>query len=198
MRIVNLSQGSPDWLLWRDAGLGSSDARVILTGEHFGRTRTDLWQEKVGQSHRQKQTSAMARGSRLEPLARDLYERQVGVRAQPCCGVHDRFDFIRASFDGYNQEHSLVVEIKAPNAEDHKVALSGQVPTKYIPQCNHLLLVSGARVLHYVSYSDNRQFSPAQQLALVVMPRDEQAVRDLLEAELDFWVAVDTRTPPQT
>jgi len=59
------------------------------------------------------------------------------------------------------------------------------VPLKYIPQVHHQLIVTGAKVLHYISYSN--YFPAAKSLALVVVPMDNQLQDLLLQAEQEFW-----------
>jgi putative phage-type endonuclease len=128
---------------------------------------------------------AMARGRRLEPVAGEVYEALMGWRVPPLCCVHDEHDWLKASLDGYNADRNLAVEIKAPNKDDHSQALAGEVPEKYLAQVHHLLLVSGAGLLHYVSYSE--YFPDSKKLAVVDVPRDEEVIQALFEAEKEFW-----------
>jgi hypothetical protein len=78
------------------------------------------------------------------------------------CGVREEYDWHRVSLVVFNPAHSLFVEVKALNREDHLLALHRKIPDKYIPQIIHQLLVSRARHSHYQSYSD--YFPPAQRL----------------------------------
>lgn len=204
MKIVNLAQQSKDWLLWRQAGLGSSDAPAIV-GKSKWTTARQVWEEKVSQREggvREKKESsggntnwAMRRGTRLEPVARDLYEQLMGWEVKPLCCVHDQYPWLKASLDGFNPALGLVIEIKAPNKDDHGLALRGDVPEHYKPQVDHLLLVSEAQRLHYVSY--NPGFATHEQLAIVTWLPTRQRLQELFEAEQQFWTCVEMRTPPQ-
>lgn len=194
MRLLDIDQRSDAWLAWRACGLGSSDAAAIV-GLSPWTTRDELLLEKEmalrGERARDRDNGAMARGRRLEPVARDLYEQLMGWEAPPACGVHREHDWLKASFDGWVRERSLPVEIKCPNRADHELALQGDVPEKYAAQVPHLMLVSGASRLHYVSYSD--YFPTGSRLAVVTVERDERICDLLFQAELEFWREVECR-----
>ncbi len=197
MRFLNLEQGSDDWLRWREQGLGSSDAPIVMSRggkDRNGRpwnTRENLLKQKRGEvATSRPSNSAMQRGKDLEPVARGLYEGLFGVTTQPACGLHDHYDFLKGSFDGLSCDHQLVEEIKAPNRDDHFLALEhNAVPDKYVDQVNHLLLVSGAQLAHYVSYSP-QQPQRSRQLAVVPVARDEGEIITLLAHEAKFWSEV--------
>lgn len=195
MRIVNLEQKSPEWLLWRKSGIGGSDAPVLVHGEHFRRTIKTLWKEKLNLQSKAKSNSAMARGNSLEPIARRKYESLVGHKVETICCVHDDHDWLKASLDGWIPSQRVVVEIKAPKREHHEEALySDRPPAEYQPQLDHLLLVTGGRFAHYVSYSN--YFEPSEELAIVKWPRDEKRLAQLLEIETLFWNYVTTNVEP--
>ena len=192
MKVVQLDQKSNDWLLWRQTGLGSSDAAAIL-GLSKWTTAEELWAQKVGQAENKRNNSAMQRGVRLEPKAREIYEKIMGWKVEPICCVHDQYGWLKASLDGWNSELRLVVEIKAPNKDDHREALNGKVPLHYQPQVDHLLLVSDGLQAHYVSYNPN--FKDAEHLAIVPWLPKKDRLERLFRAESTFWDHVRTRTP---
>lgn len=192
MRIVELEQRSPEWLAWRAGGVGSSDAAAVL-GVSPWKTRQSLFAEKVkllsGGSFADRSTSAMRRGRDLEPRAAAWYTRLYGRELASPCAEHGTHGFVRASFDGLSAD-GVVVEIKCPNGEDHSTALSGRLPLKYVPQCEHLMLVASgaARVLHYVSYAPSEPRH--RQFAVVTFRPEPARLAALLEAEAAFWAEV--------
>lgn len=191
----DLAQKSPEWLRWRQQGLGGSDAPVIWWGSHFGRTREKLWLEKLGRGPRAKGNSAMARGVRLEPEGVRRWELLTGLKLRQTCTERTDLPWLRASLDGWCDAKRLVAEIKAPNREDHLEALYGIPPRKYQPQLDHLILATDASLAHYVSFSD--YFERAEQVAVVPWPRNEARLLRLLEAEHQFWWCVQTDTNPK-
>jgi len=194
MKILQLNQGSVDWLRWRETGLGSSDAPIIL-GVSPWTTPKELFERKLKIRAPQRSNSAMKRGQNLEPVARKIYEDLFGYSIEPVCGVHDTIPWLKVSLDGWNEAKKVAVEIKAPNRDDHLCALSGKIPEKYLPQCDHQLLVSGARTLHYVSYSN--YFPKGQDFVLVKHLPILEALEALLEAEKEFWSWIINKKLPQ-
>jgi putative phage-type endonuclease len=199
LRVVNLDQRSEDWLSRRNTGIGSSDAAAIVGISPWPTARKDRAQ-KVAALRGQRvagkdDNGAMARGRRLEPVAGKVYEELMGWKIPPLCCMHDEHDWLKASCDGYNAERNLVAEIKAPNKVDHAGAREGVVPEKYVAQVNHLLLVTGGKRLHYISYND--YFPESGRLAVVDMPRDEELLAALFEAEKAFWEKVLAWEVPQ-
>lgn len=193
MRTVHLDQRSGDWLAWRAAGIGGSDAPAVVGLSPWTSRQSLLAQKRrvhQGGPHAPDRDSpAMHRGRLLEPRVREAYERLTGVDAPAVCGVHDSLPFVKASFDGYCAARRLALEIKCPNADDHRRALGGHVPTKYLPQVHHLLLVADAAELHYVSFND-LSFRPQQHLAFVIVRRDHKLTELLAEAHVEFWAEV--------
>jgi putative phage-type endonuclease len=195
MRIANsLPQNSAEWLKWRLAGLGASDAPVVMGVSPFT-TRFELWLEKTGLGERPEfhpnAVKAMARGTLLEPLAREEYEKSVGgIKFDALNVIHERYDFIRASLDGYNASVNRIVEIKCPGKADLAEAAKGRVPKKYLPQVQLQLLVTGAVACDYFTFDGVRGSS------IEVLP--DPAYQAKLEAELvQFWHLVKTGTPPE-
>lgn len=182
------------WHEWRKAGLGSSDAAVVL-GISPWKTRYQLWLEKTSQEEAVNiDNYAMARGRRLEPVARAFYEEYLNekIPCPPAYFVHPTMPHLRASLDGWCPETQTILEIKAPGSYDHEKARLGQVPEKYLPQLQHLLLVNPeAKRVHYLSWKDENDY------ILLTVERDPLHQARLL-FELDaFWVLVQKGIPPE-
>lgn len=191
MKLVNLDQGSADWLQWRMGGIGGSDAGIIMGVSPY-MTREALLKQKavrrfgVERKTDTGKTEAMKRGIEKEPIVRDEYCRRTGRQLDPQCGIHDRYPWMRASFDGLLlPDFSLVLEIKCPNRNVHQQALDGLVATLYWPQCQHLLAVSGGKSLDFVTYSENAFFGPRHLARVKVKPEDDY-IQALIEAEEMF------------
>lgn len=196
MRLVELNQKSAEWLAWRRRGLGGSDAPVLVHGKHYERNLHKLWQDKTAaETYSEKNSSSMERGNKLEPEARRLYRELTGLDPVPVCCVHEEHPWLKASLDGWIGSKQVVVEIKAVRREEHEMALAGQVPDKFVPQLDHLLLVTGGRFAHYVSFND--YFKGLERLAVVHHPRDKANLDKLFQLEYLFWHSyVLPRKPP--
>lgn len=179
-----------DWKAWRLAGLGASDAPVVM-GVSPWRTRLELWEEKTGAAVPDQGNWATRRGHDLEPKARANYELSHGTAMPVTFVQHKEFAFIRASLDGYNEAENICLEIKCPGKDDHATALAGKVPEKYYPQLQHQLLASGAKCVHYYSFDGKDSF------ALVVVEPNEIYIEELLMQLTLFWGLVISHTPPE-
>lgn len=198
-----MDQGTQVWHDWRDNGLGSSDAPIVM-GVSPWTTRFQLWQQKTKVKKKEFSGNAWAqdRGHQMEPKIRAEYEIRLGfIDLPPVLVEHSLFPFIRASLDGFNQKDGgIVLEIKAPGQADHEKAKSGIVPEKYFPQVQHQLLVTGAREAHYVSGWEDLKLPPAERkldIAAVIVKPDRDYCARLLKEELLFWELVLTGRPPE-
>ena len=178
-----------EWLSWREQGIGSSDAPVIMNSSPWA-TPFELWARKTGRLLPQRQTEAMRRGLRLEPRARRLFEEKTGLTMPASRLEHRVHPQLRATFDGLNAKEKCILEIKCPGLEDHRRACEGKIPVKYMWQCVHQLFVSEFPVLYYWSYFTD------DDCALVVLERERKLENALIPEELKFWQHVVDDVPP--
>jgi putative phage-type endonuclease len=176
------------WLAWRRAGIGGTDACVIM-GVSPWKTPHQLWQEKVYGNTKQLDNSAMSRGRDLEPVARSWFEETMNVTVFPINVTHKESSWLRASLDGLDLEEKTLVEIKCPNKDDHASAVNKKVPEKYWPQVQHQLLVTGLDGMYYCSYDGYKG-------AIVEVARDNAYIDAMLADERKFWDLVLNKTPP--
>jgi putative phage-type endonuclease len=176
--MVDLSQNTPEWELFRRARIGASDAAPIL-GISPWRTPWQLWQEKTGVSRR-KITPQMQRGTALEEKARNCFCDKKGIQVKPKVFVHPEYDFLMASLDGICDDLQIAVEIKCNGKENHQLAIEGKVPDYYNAQLQHQMFVCE---LHYIYYYS---FDGENGVVLTVL-RDEDFIKNMLKKELDFY-----------
>jgi len=188
MKITNLEQGSTEWLAWRLHGLGSSDAAAII-GMNPYRTALDVFDDKTGRAFPEIENAAMTAGKEAEPVIRSAWELFTGKTYTPTCAIHNDYDCIRASFDGYCADDGSIIEIKHSNytklseclAKQSVDALKKTYP-QYYAQTQHLMLVSDAE------YCDLVTISPDQQLLSLRIDRDDAFIYDLLLPScIAFW-----------
>lgn len=185
-----MDQRTTDWHKWRALGIGASEAAAIMGVSPY-MTIVDLYEQKVGLKPGFKGNWATERGNLLEPKARADYELRHEIEAPPALVVHSKYDYLRASLDGYNPERGIVLEIKCPGEKDHKLALEGKVPVHYYPQVQHQLMVTAAQIGHYYSFKGERG-------VLVEVKPDWDYMQELLRKEIEFWLEnVCKRLSPQ-
>ncbi|MSQ22012.1 MAG: hypothetical protein EXR53_01720 [Dehalococcoidia bacterium] len=178
--IVELQQGTRKWLEWRHKGIGASDASTVM-GENRFNSAAQLLQEKRGPARDSFQNEAMAMGTRLEPEARKRYIAKTGRDVRPACVQSTRYDWLRASLDGFAANHDAVVEIKCGDSVYRRVSQSRSIPDYYYGQTQHILAVTGLDSLDFWCYW------PGHPELLLPVERDDAYIERLLNRELEFW-----------
>lgn len=192
-KLINLEQGSDDWLIWRQAGLGASDAPIVLELSPF-KNAYQLWLEKTGLVKAKPPSVAMNHGTVTEPVVRDRYIAETGKQIIPVTAVYDDDDtpYIRASVDGWNAETRHLVEIKCPmSADSHRHAKEGSLPDHYWYQVQHEIAVMDALTCDYVSYFDG-------EMVVIPVERNEDVwLSEILPAEMEFMRRVQEKSWPK-
>ncbi len=178
-RVLDLRQQGTEWLEWRMNGLGASDLPIIV-GVSPWNTSAKLLLEKTGKLHPKESNWQMRRGISLEPEARSVYEASTGLKMIPSCVERLDKPWMHASLDGIDKTGKVVLEVKVPGKSDHEIALAGHIPEKYIPQCDWLLAVTGAEVLHYWSYRGGKG-------AMIEHFPDPDRISGLISHGQTFW-----------
>jgi putative phage-type endonuclease len=190
MNIVKLIQGSPEWHTHRAKYRNASETAAVM-GASPWLTPFALWELRTGRRQAEV-NAAMARGTALEPRARDHYERLTGAVMQPLVLVDGEYS---ASLDGMSFDGSLAVEIKCPvkgkASTLWRQVESGEVPEHYGWQIEHQLMVCGAKSAHMFVYDGDTDSG----LIHEVKPQPErwEAMRAAWDTFMDH---VHTDTPP--
>lgn len=184
-----VNQNTAEWLQMRKNKIGASDAPVIMEVSPY-KTPYRLWEEKLDLVSADSPTSAMRRGLELEDMARQELEKMTGLFFLPEVKFHCKLPWMMASLDGIDPEGKYIAEIKCPNKDDHKVALSGHIPDKYMPQLQHQMEVCEVEFGYYFSFNGIEG-------ALVKVARDEKYIKKLIEKEERFWECMQTWTAPE-
>lgn len=178
-RLVDIAQGTSEWLDWRNQGLGASDALAIM-GENPWKSRERLLKEKLNELSFW-QNDAMRRGIELEPEARRRYEQMTGIKVRPVCLESTQFDWLRASIDGLAHDGSSVVEIKCGESVYRHAASKRQVPQYYLGQLQHILAVTGLPRIDFWCYL------PGRPEIHICIDRDNNYIDRLIKREMEFW-----------
>lgn len=195
MKIIDLSQGSADWLAWRKTGIGASDA-CDLVGHAPWNDPEELRKVKLGLSPGKFLNERMARGQRLEPEARALFNVLTGLDMSPVCVIHDRYEWMKASLDGITPDHTAILEVKCMGVDKHWRAVhKRKVPDYYMPQMQHQLMVCDrAKLCYFLAYHPD--FSGLERAAIIPVYPNEKMQRELLVKETEFWSSL--KIPPTT
>jgi putative phage-type endonuclease len=130
--------------------------------------------------------AAMEWGTEQEPFARMAYEAQTGNFVKEVGFVdHPVISMFGCSPDGIVDEG--LIEIKCPNTSTHiETVLDNKAPSKYIPQMQCQMSVTGAKWCDFVSFDP--RVPDDLQLVVVRVERDQDYI-DSMEAEVKQFLS---------
>jgi predicted phage-related endonuclease len=125
-------------------------------------------------------------GTDQEPFARIKYEEMFELFVQQIAFVkHPTIEFFGASPDGYVGINGLL-EIKCPNSKTHiKYLNDGKPPSKYIPQMQCQMSVTGRKWCDFVSFDP--RMPEGLDFFVVRLERDEEYIK-AMEAEVQQFL----------
>lgn len=180
MKVIDLVQGSPEWLEAR-AGVPTAsefDRIINMDGKPSKQREKYLYQlagERVtGKKEETYTNGAMARGVELEPEARQLYELVTGNQvAQTGICLLDN-ESCGCSPDGIIVGSEIGIEIKCPTIAVHVgYLLENKMPSDYFQQVHGSMFVTGFKYWEFLSYY------PGLKPLLIRVERDEKFISAL-------------------
>lgn len=190
-KAIQIEQGTDLWKAWRRGGIGGSDAPVV-EGLSPYKTIRQLYFDKKGKEVASDGDSSefiFQRGHQVEGLIRKQFQELMRVEMAPICFEHDKYEYIRASLDGFDSKLG-VLEAKLVGQAVLKKALEGEIPDHHMSQMQHQLFVSGADVGQYFCHDGKKNG------ALVVVRSNKAYIEKLVEKEHAFWEVVKLGEPP--
>ncbi len=215
MKILDIPPRTPEWHQWRNTGVSASEADIVLGLSPY-KTRYRLYAEKKGLilPENLDRNPHVRRGIRLEPVARRAFENRHNTMLLPVCAESDEHPFIRASFDGID-DNGIPVEIKAPtevnfrdaqHAEDPETSSSfteedfrdvqqnrkeSKLYKRYFFQVQQQILVANSDSAWLSLYLNEREYLD------IPIPRDDSVINTIILEARKFWECLKTNTPPE-
>jgi putative phage-type endonuclease len=177
--IDDLEQGTDEWRAWRKGVIGASDAPKIM-GENPWGSRESLMNEKLGLVPEFKGNSKTREGNSLEGDARDSLAKKFKMKIQPTIVQDSSEPFLAASLDGICNKLENVFEIKAGVKAYEHTQINRSVPSYYIGQLQHMLMVTQMDSLTYAVYR------PGMPLLTLEVNRNESYIKRLRKKEKEF------------
>lgn len=170
--IVNLEQGTEDWLKWRRSGFTSTDAEVLL-GVSLHLTPADLLLNKKSNDFAPITDNIfIEHGSMTEPIARAFFEKSTGITFTPLCVEHPELSHIKSSLDGWSFDLNVGLEIKCPYFFGSFKKQKEDVPEYYYTQAQHHMFATQTDRWLFYSYYGNSE-------NLRVIERDDSLIEEL-------------------
>jgi putative phage-type endonuclease len=193
MRIVEVTQGTQEWHDFRKLGIGGSDAPVI-DGSSPYQTPRSLYLSKRGELVEDVDSNEFifAKGHRTESLIRKNFTELTGIEMKPLCGIHEKYDHVRTSLDGFDSSKYGVLEAKlVGKAVLEDARDEGTIPRHHWVQIQHNMEVAGVDLAQWFGHngSDNG--------ILIEIKKDNNFIQEQLEREHEFWgMVTEGKLPP--
>ena len=197
MEMLDLVQGSPEWIAARVGSLGASRVAEALarTKTGWGASRANLMASMIcerltGLPQDTFTNGAMEWGTQQEPNARRAYEFMTGAHVLEVGLVkHTDISGTHASPDGLIGDEGLI-EIKCPNSATHiETLLGGAIAGKYMTQMQWQMSCTGRLWCDYVSFDPRL---PAEmQLFVKRVARDDTEIAQMKTEVRTFLTELD-------
>lgn len=195
----DIDQGQEEWHALRLGKVTASKVADIMSKGKGGAESAGLrnyraailCERLTGTREETYANGAMARGTELEPMARECYEFSTGTTVEQVAFVdHPSIPMSGMSPDGLCGLDGLV-EIKCPNTANHiEHLLGGKPPSQYIPQMMFQMACSGRLWTDFVSYDP--RLPEDLQLFVVRLLRDNEYIAKMEAAVIDFNNSVES------
>lgn len=173
-------QRTPEWYALRQTMLTASDFASAI-GDNPYESPEALIVKKCG-FNRWNGNAATAHGTKLEPVARDLYDQRHNQKSHEIGLVqHTVHTWLGGSPDGVTESGRLI-EIKCPLTRK----ITPAVPKYYLPQIQLLLEVLDLDVCDFIQYRPG----PPEEFVVTTVNRDPEWFQRVLPRAKQFWDTV--------
>ena len=192
MIISEAEQGSDQWFKER-AGVPSASSFDKIMGSQ-GKISTQrekymftlAWERMTAQKSEGDANGTMQRGVEMEPEARNFFEMKTDLDVEEVgfCYKDEKKD-VGCSPDGL-MDRKEGLEIKCPEMATHiEYLFKNKLPTKYFPQVQGSMFVTGLERWHFFSYF------PALPPVHIIVERDEIWIAKFSKAIKEFNVELE-------
>lgn len=181
------------WLEARREGIGGSDASIIV-GLNRWKSPFQLWLEKTGKAEPEdlSDNEYVYWGKVLEEAVANRFCELTGKKVQRRGLLQmDDHPYILASVDRMVIGENAGLECKTCNGFAAKEWEDDEVPSAYYVQCQHYMMVTGCERWYIAVLIGGNRFVWKE------IPRNDDEIDLLLQAEIDFWHKVETGTMPE-
>jgi len=179
MNIIELEQGSPSWLSWRQGKRMASESPAVTRRSPYQKWEA-LREVKRGTA-KNFSTAAMQHGHTYEPIARAWAMAEIGIICSPVVIEDGEYG---ASLDGFDGDS--VLEIKCPSSgrksDTWQLAEKGLIRPDYDDQLVHQLAVSGAKIGYFTVFD-----ADSNKGLVIERQPDADSWKSITKAWDEFW-----------
>ncbi len=182
-KIVNTKKIShEEWLELRKKSIGGSDAGTCVNMNSYSSLIT-LYADKKGLSKEKDTSEAMRLGTDLEAYVAERFCEKEGKKVinDTFMYMDDEYDFITANVDRKVVGEKAGLECKTMGSFNGYNLEAGEIPSHYFCQCQHYMMVMGYERMYLAILVLQRG------LYVIEIERDDDFIKQLREAEIDFW-----------
>lgn len=195
MKILDVQQGSDQWLKLREDHYCASDAPAMMGASSY-KSRDQLLQETASGIVKEVDARTQAlfdRGHETEAMARVIIEKQIGEDLYPA--VIEDGDLL-ASLDGMTMGQEIIFEHKLWNEKLAEQVRNEDLDPMYYWQLEHQILVSGAKTVIFV-VSDGTEENMVQMVYTQVAGRANDLAAGWIQfgSDLDTYEVVEQAQP---
>ena len=196
--VLDLVQGSPEWLAVRVLSRPASETAAIMGVSPYDKP-FDVWERKTGVTKKKFEHPGLKRGKDFESAVLEDFREKTGIDLEPV--VYQRGNYI-ASLDGIDLFGRCIGEVKitTKNTDLYAHAKNGALPEYYDWQCQQQLMVTDAEIVKFIVRVEEKDTQGKshfiEDIVIDVLP--DRAKWERIVAEWDaFWIKVDTLTAPE-
>lgn len=181
-----------EWLHIRRGYIGGSDAATCMDANPWS-DKLSLYCDKKELRPDREDNFFMKIGRDVEDLVAKYFMEETGkkVRNDNSMWVSDEYPFMGADIDRTVVGENAALECKTTSSYAYDIE-GGQIPEQYYWQLQHYMAVMGYDYMYIAFIQFGRGFY------WIKVNRNEEDIRDLIEAERDFWEGyVLTNTAPE-
>lgn len=176
--IIDVEQGSKEWIDLRRTKITATDSAVIL-GLNPWVSPGRPWREKLGLIDPEPENERMREGQKNEKIARDNFNSFNNYHYHPKVIISDEYPFMMASMDGLTGNGKKGMEIKC-GEKSFQQAKKGIIPAYYQCQMQKQMLVCGLNEIFYLCYFENKDI-------MIVVKRDDIFINKLIPKEKYYY-----------
>ena len=189
-RLLDLEfdeQRSEAWLKLRGQMLTASDAAAAIGANKY-QTPDDLIRKKCGLGEPFVGNEATAHGTRLEPVACEMFEEKYGLKVYELGLIpHPDYPWLGGSPDGLTEDNCLL-EIKCPLRRRIE---RGVIPLCYEAQVQICMEIMDVESCYFCQYAPFDITFPAPEVFdVTIVPRDREWFKKYLPVMDEFWKKV--------